>query len=182
MKFALPAGMFDAPERSLTPAEAQFAAIGEKKKPKRSFSLAPATIAKAIAEAEEMAKTGDWDAARGVHLVALYAAMHRLVYGVAAEELDGTGRGTQAVKKAQLEWAVASKAAQAFVAEQFAADFGEAVEFVRWAWKREQAREKKRREGGAKDDFRIGWRYQFGARLATDYRLAAARQKSGGGT
>lgn len=181
MKFSMPPGMFDPVEHVPSAAERQFDAIGAKPKKRRGFALAPAAIAQATAEAEQMAKSGDWDAARGVHLVALYAQMHRLVYGVAAEELDGAGRGTAAVKKAQLEWAVASKAAQAFCAEQFGADFGDAVEFVRWAWKREQWREKKRRENPG-DDFRIGWRYQFGAKLATDYRLAVARQASGGGT
>lgn len=59
---------------------------------------------------------------------------------------------------------------------QFSDDKFRMVEFIRWTWNREQAREAKRKEN-PKDDFRIGWGYQFGSRLVTDFRLSKARSK-----
>jgi hypothetical protein len=166
----------DAPPR--TALEQQAELIAAKPRRVRAFGLAPAAIRKAGEETAAMASTGAWDGARGVHLVALYAWLHQQVYGVEAGELSGVGQGSAAVKAAQVEWAAASVSAQKFCAKEFGGEFAECVEFMRWAWRREEAVEKKRRSGESTSDFRMGWRYQFSARLATDHRIAAARKHS----
>lgn len=120
-------------------------------------------IARARAQMEAMAQSGDWGDASGTHLVALYAWLHAQVYGVENAELDGK------------QWGLAALAAGRMVSNHFAGDWGAAVVFMRWAWKREQGRETWRRENG-KPGGRIGWRLQFGGSLVTDYRVDAARR------
>lgn len=158
-----PADLFDE-----QPAEALDRFIDAKKPPakKRSFKLARHVIETAQREMDERAASGNWENARGVHLVALYRWLHQNVYGIEPLELDGA------------EWARASVVANRFCAEQFGSDFGACVEFMRWAWKREQWKENQRATRDPNktiDSFRIGWRYQFSPRLVTDYRIGLAR-------
>jgi hypothetical protein len=130
-------------------------------KPK-PFRSSPSQIRKARSEMDLMAASGQWDQARGHHLVALYEWLHREVYGVEAAELDGR------------TWAIAASMAGRQVANEFGGRPEAAVDFLQWVWKREQGREQYRRdthrEGG-----RIGWRIQFGRQLLTDYRVSLAR-------
>ena len=162
----------EGPKREKSAAEEQFDALAGKAPKRKQFALSSSTISKASVEADAMATAGTWDGARGVHLVALYAWMHREVYGVEASELSPTsGAG-------QKEWALAGVLAQRFCAQNFGGEMAECVEFMRWAWKREQFKERKRRNGEARAEdqgFRMGWRLQFSARLATDYRVDRAR-------
>lgn len=105
-----------------------------------------------------------WEGAEPRHLVALYAVLHRKVYGTAPLELDG---------KIVLG---AVSAARRMVEEAFGGSVTEAVEYLRWTWARENRRWR-RSEGDAR---RIGWRLQFVSRsLITDYRAARAQR---GGT
>lgn len=98
------------------------------------------------------------------HLVALYAKLHESVYGARPEELvDGKS------------FFAATSAAEKLVRVDFAGDMDAALDFLRWAWRREQRREPTRREQGGGS--RIGWRFQFAARvLLTDYRVDLGRR------
>jgi len=162
VRYALPpVDLFDPVE--MTPAAQQFDAIGQKERPKRKFRLAPKAIEKAKREMDERAASNDWENARGVHLVALYAWLHLAVYQVEPAEMNA------------VEWASASVVAQKFCVAQFEGDFAACVEFLRWTWKRESSIEARRRNGTVTNDFRITWRYQFSAKLVTDYRIDKAR-------
>lgn len=171
-------GLFPPPEpesatRVLTPAEQLAALVADGRhrgmqarhppqKDRRPYRSKD-TIARVKAKMEEMAASGDWSGASGTHLVALYAWLHAQVYGVENAELDGR------------QWALAAQAAGRMVANHFADDYGSAVVFLRWAWKREQGREQWRRENH-KDGGRIGWRLQFSGSIVTDYRVDSARR------
>lgn len=124
------------------------------------------SIERAREEAVAMAADADWSSARGTHLVALYEKLHEAVYGVLPAELDGKN------------WALASAAAGRLVEKDFGGDPSKAVAFMRWAWRREQGRERWRRENG-RDGSRIGWRLQFGGSMLTEYRISVARNPGG---
>jgi hypothetical protein len=113
-------------------------------------------------KSEAMAKSGDWAGATAVHLVALYAFLHREVYEVEPLELDAKS------------WWLAERSAAGLLAKYFEGDVAMAVSFMRWVWGREIEREKWRRENG-RDGQRIGWRLQFSASLVTDYRTSGRR-------
>ena len=167
-----PEDLFEEPARERTKQEraaADLAALvapklAQARKPK-DFKLAGRTIEKARTGMHAMAESGDWGGATGAHLVALYEWIHEQVYGVAPGELDGK------------TWAIARQAAGRMVEQQFGGDYGAAVVFMRWAWKREQRSEQWRRETG-KEGRRIGWRLQFHGALITDYKVDAARRST----
>ena len=93
------------------------------------------------------------------HLVGLYVVLHENVYKVLPEELLGD------------VWPGAVSAAKKLADELGGLET--AVEFLRWVWTRERARERKREPG---DSFRIGWRLQFVSRaLVTDWKVDRAR-------
>lgn len=120
-------------------------------------------IERARAEALRRGESGEWDGATGAHLLEMYAWLHEQVYGVPADELTGN------------VWLIAARDAGLFLKREFAGDAGKCVSFMRWAWKREEAREAWRRENG-KEGGRIGWRLQFSRQLLTDYKLDRARR------
>jgi hypothetical protein len=123
----------------------------------------PASIEKVAEECARMRKENDWSEAKASHLVALYAWCHEKVYTVAPSELAG------------LTWMAATSAAAKLVRDEFNGNVEEAVEYVRWTWRREAGREKWRVEND-RPGSRIGWRLQFQQRLlVTDYRIDAAR-------
>ena len=102
-----------------------------------------------------------WRDAQPQHLVALYGWLHGEVYGAEPLELKGEA------------WWGAGSAAGKLVREEFGGSVAAALDYVRWVWRRERAREKKAAEQDAR---RIGWRLMFCMRhLLTDYRVANAR-------
>jgi hypothetical protein len=133
----------------------------------------PAPNPKALERATEKASVmmaefqkGDrhaFDSAKASELVGLYSLLHALVYGVRPEELA-------------VEWTSAVAAARRQLVSQFDGRPSRLVAFLRWTWKRESKREKKRRSNGASEVYRVGWRLQFGNSLLTDYRVAVARR------
>jgi hypothetical protein len=140
-----------------------------KRKPRSAASRSRASFALACEKARAVLKAvsvGDTEVLRQIEpgeLVGLYALLHTHVYGVEPGELtEGT-----------------AFAAARSAATKLMRDLGgplEAVGFVRWTWKREAMREKRRREEGAVTSFRLGWRLQFVSRvLVADYRVAQAR-------
>lgn len=132
---------------------------------KRLYRCSKRRIEKLRADMETRAQSGEWANADPAVLVALYEWLHRSVYGVDPEELNGRA------------WAFASTAAKRMVAKDFAGDVADAVEFMKWTWKRELKNEEWRRANG-RDTRRVGWRLQFvGGYLLTDYRMAKAREQ-----
>lgn len=105
----------------------------------------------------------DFAGAEPIHLVVLYLELHLRVYGVEAADCTGSDR-VGAIARAK-----------DFVRDFFDGSSERAVEFLRWTWQREKAREKWRRENNAGGK-RITWRLQFSAALVTDYRLDQARK------
>lgn len=138
-------------------------AARKKKAARRVRSESKAAVAEQVARMEEMRRTGDWSAANAGTFVALYRACHMHVYGTEPEELAGA------------EWSRAKLAAHR-VLEGFGFDNGLMVDFVRWAWAKEQ-RQHERAAGT--DRRRMGWRLQFSASMVTDYKVSVlSKQKA----
>jgi hypothetical protein len=132
--------------------------LPKRKEPHRS-------IDEVRADAERMREAGDWSGATPRHLVALYETLYRVVYGYRPTELS-SAKG----------WTGPSAAATRLVAQQFGGSMQATIEFMRWAWQREEKREKWRREN-RRDGGRLGWRLQFGDSLVDEYRIAQARTR-----
>lgn len=90
-------------------------------------------------------------------LVGMHARCHELVYGKScAAEVSGKA------------WFGAVSAARKMIKEEFDGNAGDALEYVRWAWLREQKRHEKRSE-----KTRLGWRLVFQSRsFVVDYQVA----------
>lgn len=118
-----------------------------------------------IEDAVARARSGDWHGVDpgqvGGLMVALYIVCHERVYGVRPMEAM-TGDAFPA----------ASLAAKQMHVGAFKADVLEMVEFIRWTWDREKARDRARRETR-----RIGWRLQFDLGLFTDYKADQMRKR-----
>jgi hypothetical protein len=129
--------------------------------------VTPRAIKKHAAEAAEMMRTSNWSNAKACHVVALYKWCHTKVYGVEAAELTNG-----------FEYMQACAGAARLIKKEFSENTTACIAFVRWTFQREAWKEKKRREEGDESrGFRVGWKYQFGARLLTDYRIDCARRK-----
>lgn len=152
-------------ERSLESPESAFAeSIGPP--PKRRAKSSKRRLDEAIASLGEVFAGGaPGDGFDERHLVALYARLHREVYGVPPGELaDGSA------------FLAACSAAKRLVREELAGSLREAVEFLRWTWRRERSAEAKRR-GSGESGRRVGWKLQFATRaLFTDYQVDRARR------
>jgi hypothetical protein len=156
--------MNDAEARQRQAAESLEAMVAKKLDAKpRKFRATKDQRRRAIVEMDAMAESGDWSAAKGHHLVALYAWCHNAVYGVEPLELDSRA------------WAIAGTCATRMVEQHFDQDPGKAIEFMRWAWDREREREEWRRANG-RSGRRIGWQLQFSGSLITDWKLDIARR------
>lgn len=143
-------------------AAAQVAAMVGTKKPRRKH----VDGARVAAELNAMITAKEYAKMRPLHLVALWARCHEQVYGAAPAELAGP-----------IWWAAASAAGK-LVRDEFGGDITRAVEFMRWVWNREKAREAKARHDGDDRVSRIGWRLLFAQRyLLTDYRISLARSR-----
>jgi len=135
--------------------------VGKVKKPR-----AP-NKAKVREQLREMVLSSDFASATASHLVALYEWCHEQVYGAKPSELDAGDA-----------WKMATFAAARLAKDEFGGEFQRAIEFVRWTWQREKAREHARRTGRNDSVGRIGWRLQFVTRhLVTDYRIDMARKR-----
>lgn len=135
---------------------------GVKPRAKRGKATPRAVLAKAGVEAEAMRRTGDWSAAKGKHLVALYAWLHQSIYHVEPAELFQ--------EKAML---CAIGSVDRMVAAEFGGDAKRCVEFIAWVWSRE-----KKSITGRDVGRRITWRLQFVSKsLLTDYRVDAMAGK-----
>lgn len=134
---------------------------------KKKRSMPASTVARATAEMREMIEKQDWATAKPVHFLALYSYLHTEVYGV--EPVIGASERSQA-----------TLAAWRALTNEFAGDRDAMADFMRACWRKERAREAARRSGRIQSDFRIGWRFQFGGKMITDYRIDRAREMKGG--
>ncbi len=126
---------------------------------KRSYSGA-SLVKKASEETDAIRLADEWHRAQPRHLVALYGWLHLHVYKVEAAELA-------------TDWPGAVSAARSMLAKEFGDDPARMVEYLRWAFVLEAAKEKKRDRTST---FRMGWRLVFVSRsLLTDFRVAKAR-------
>ena len=154
--------------------------VGTKKpKVRRRPSVSMSIVEGYINVAKLLASSGDWDAANPSKvpelMVALYIVCHEKAYGVRPIEITS------------LVFPVAVSMARKLLQSQFSDkmhEYGDThamVEFIRWVWTREIAREKWRRVNRPESDTRISWKVQFTeSYLITDYRIAQARSRSNG--
>lgn len=112
---------------------------------------------------EKRLESGEWEQATGRDFAALYDVMHVLVYEVAPAELGPSERVHAATMAARM------------LDKQFAGNAVEMAEFFRWAWMREQEREKWRRAND-RSGARIGVRLMFGGVILTDWRVERVRK------
>jgi len=130
----------------------------------KSKGVGDKPMRKAADEAEHFMRTGEWDAARPIHFVALYAHLHESVYGAAPVELGPTER------------LHACGAAKRMLEKHFDHQSAEMAAFMRWAWTREKGREQWRRDND-RSGGRIGWSLMFNGALLTDFRIDLARTR-----
>jgi hypothetical protein len=130
----------------------------------RSKTIAAATFDRALADVDEMIKTGEWEGAGARHLVALYDRLHLKCYGIEATDLGSAERYNAAMMAANL------------VKREFGGEVAEAAEFMRHIWEREISAEKWRRENNRINARRIGFRLMFSGGMVADYRLYLARR------
>lgn len=108
--------------------------------------------------------SGNWNAASPHHLVSLVASCHEEVYGVVDFELE-----------APKTFGLAAILAKNLLSKRFNGNVQAMVEFIRWTWKREKAREQWRIEN-QKEGKRISFRLQFSDSLFSDFVLHLRRQ------
>lgn len=132
-------------------------------KPKRKQSKGPRACVRQHAAARELAnsfiQSKTWASAPPAAIIGLYSLLHTRVYGVMPAELDGPDYmpAVQAAKRACNELTTLGT-----------------YELLRWTWRDEEQRDKKRRESNAPST-RIGWRLQFHASKITDFRVHQTR-------
>jgi hypothetical protein len=144
-------------------------ALDDAFKPKakrKSFSTGDAAFERAKSQVMEMVHEGDFVRCKARHMVALYAVLHEKVYGIAPLELTPKTRA--------LAQTFVTRLMKREFSQGESLDFAAMFSFMRWAWKREESREKWRRDHG-RTGFRISWTYMFNGSLVTDYRLDRAR-------
>ena len=127
-------------------------------KPKR---MSREQFAVLLIETNELKTKEDWKSFTPKHFVGLYSLLHQHVYSVVPDEIRDS------------YYAVIGAATRMFVHE-FDRDARRMIDFIKWVWIRESKRQKYR---SSDNDFRIGWRLQFGAPLLIDYRVSCARGK-----
>lgn len=143
--------------------------IGQMKAARKApAAVRESTWSRSLGEARAMATNKNFDGAKGIHFVALYALFHKEIYG--SEPLELTPQ----------ERLRASNAATRMLRDAFDGDVRVMVEFMVWAWKRESRSEVTKRSRGEMNGWRLLWQTQFnawptGARLLSDFTAAATR-------
>jgi hypothetical protein len=128
---------------------------------RRAVHYTPSAMRSIVAEVEEMRASGEWQAARPRHFVALYEVLHHEVYGIEAPDIMPEERQRACFMAARV------------MAAEFDGDPSEMALFMAWAWEREVAREVKRREG-KRASGRLGWHVLF-KHVVGDYRVERVR-------
>lgn len=126
-------------DASVLQASAQLSLHLGKKRPRQSRKGTRAgRLEQLVVEVDKMVSDGHFpdEAKKPETLVALFCWAHEAIYGVScvAEVAKLFNGAVSSCKK--------------LMADEFHESFDETLEYVRWVWKREQAREKWRRENG----------------------------------
>lgn len=142
--------------------------FGTRTTPERAKSKRPKVLERRrwdqmLEEVREMQRAAvedrsQWTRFEPRHFVILYALLHGHVYKALPEEVRN-------------DWYPACASATRMLKNDFNGNPVDMVVFVRWVWDREEKQLPTRNS-----DFRIGWRYMFGPKLLTDYRIAAQRR------
>jgi hypothetical protein len=132
-------------------------------KKKETKQISNAAWANAVREVHRMLD-GEvpWNEASSLEFVALYAILHLKIYGVEAIELGPTER------------LHATGAAGRLKKKEFDDRGDDFVKYMKWAWIREEGRERWRRDHN-RDGGRLGWKLMFNGSLLTDYRVSIKR-------
>lgn len=125
------------------------------------------TIERVANEVDRMVKAGDWNPASPYHLVSLFGRCYKEVYGIPEFETENPKT-----------FGLAAILAKNLLAKRFSGNIKLMVEFIRWTWKREVAREEWRKQNATegREFKRIGFRLQFSDSLFSDYVLHLRRQ------
>lgn len=115
-------------------------------------------------EVDRMWKKDEWDNCEARHLIALYEKLHLLCYDVDDASLTPESRYK------------ATMMALNFVKREFSGNFEKAIAYFRWAWGKERATEKWRRENNV-DGKHLTWYSLFSGWMLTKYRLHLARKR-----
>lgn len=157
---------FDAQMFAAASPYAELVAEAAKPKAKTRRPESERALLRACDEFQVMQRSGAYNRMTASHFVALYALLHREVYGAEPLEL-------------LTAFAPARSAADKLVRDEFGNRIERMFEFMRWVWQRERASEKRRRQDGVVDGRRINWRLMFATRhLVTDYRVELARRSA----
>ena len=138
--------------------------IEKQRKPIQSKSNSKGTFLRQIKAVAKRIQSSDWEGTKPVDLVALFAWCHHQIYGIWPEDLYVTATRTKA-----------RMLAGRMVKDAFGGDMDEALNFMRWTWRREGDFEEWRRKN-RKPGKVMSWNQQFGAaRLRTEYRINKER-------
>lgn len=131
-----------------------------RKKAGRPKPLSAPDFRRLLIETNQLKDLRGWSDFTPRNFVALYCLLHMHVYSVLPEEVRDSFRLVVNAAKRMLEI-------------EFSNNKTRMIEFMRWSWQREAKRLKYR---DPENDFRIGWRLQFGRALLSDFRVARARK------
>jgi hypothetical protein len=120
----------------------------------------------AVKNAKHRAATGEWCDASSPTIVGLYAYQHEIVYKEMPLELEQ-----------KMEFKRAAGMAKTTI-QAFDGDVDAVVEFMKWAWKREQGRIKWSKDNGRERN-RFSYRFLFSASQITDYRVERKQHPRG---
>lgn len=120
----------------------------------------------AVADAAARARSGHWADAKPPALVGLYTYCHTRIYGVEPIEL-----------RQSMQFRQACKMVTALFAE-VGDDRNQIADMVKWTWDREKRGLAAARAKREERDFRVSWRYQFGIKMLTNYRVFIAQHRS----
>ena len=151
-------------EQEVLRSAAQLAAQCQPRKKQRRITTSAARLEQLVERVEECIKTDDWGDESPALLVGLFCWAHREVYGV------------EVINELRRYYSVAYQGAKRLQADEFAGDFEDTLDFIRWVWARENEAEKWRRKNTGYGK-RLHWRSVFVDRgKVTEWRLAQARQ------
>ena len=142
----------------------EFIAAPASEKPastKRKVGIGASAFERLVLLTSELKEDADWDKFEAKNFVALYWMLHFHVYKVKPQEVVDMFSAAVSMAKRMLE-------------REFSSNSAAMVQFMRWVWSKEQKSFARR---DVENDFRIGWRYQFGSKLLSDYRVYVAKSK-----
>lgn len=127
----------------------------QRDQPRRPRAKPLTPLEAAVKDATVRAASGEWEDAGAGTIVGLYALCHQRLYGVEPIEL-------------KTDFGMARRRVMTLLRDEFDGDVDAFVQFVRWAWLRQERRVAR----SGPSDYRMGWRVQFSSAVLTDWRVA----------